>query len=529
MGLLVGILSIAPLICVLFLKSPYFISGEFIAYRFGDSMKLRYGEPTSVRPVQGIPTALLSRALLALNPGLGSRRGISRADLDYYARSYAITLAALVVLLSIFAWRSLSLLEASIVSLFLLAPWYVGVASMALLLSPDYWLGEWIWLAATLAILAKTPGDSSPGSNGPSARFVYLGVWMAIGATIKISLLGIAPILFISFVFNATPRRLALDFLLFVGAVLLAYPTILVIYMGSVPQGLLLLIFQLSFFHSPNDSIEYSGLLDALRHKVESGLLIAIALAASYIMLLCCLVKHLPLRRPIIYTLIANFWLLLYLLMLSRRPHDSTLTSISLSALFIITYMIFLFPSSCRNAAGITAVTLLAGAAVITHFPAERELSAILGTKIDNVEAADSLTEMADRSQCAIWFMPSNYWNAVLIPQLLGYNGGLGLYPVTDSSGQLSYEKATVFRRLWPNTFIMGASSAQIEKIDLAVTKGATVFYTRPAESIDVPVDPSYSLLLHGLRASGYSLVEVPVLYNGRHWLFGHSEITPIP
>ena len=68
LGMLIGLVSVLPLISTYYVKSPYFISSEFIGYRVGHSIMLQSGESEYVRPVQGIPTATLTRAILAATP-----------------------------------------------------------------------------------------------------------------------------------------------------------------------------------------------------------------------------------------------------------------------------------------------------------------------------------------------------------------------------------------------------------------------------------------------------------------------------
>jgi hypothetical protein len=521
----VGLVSVAPLISIYFVKSPYFVSSEFIGYRVGHAMMLQSGESDSVRPVQGIPTAFLSKLILIAGSSVGDHRGLSRADLDRYARTYGVIVALIAIALSVGAWVCLSIAEASVVSLFLAAPWYAGVASMALFLSPEYWLGEWIWLAATLFIIARRYSRGAPGREATPTQFLFLGAWAAVGVSIKVSLLGAAPMLFLSLIGRSNPGRMASGLVYFAVGLLLAYPLILVTYMGSFAQGFALLKFQFGFFQSPNHSSEYGGWRGALEHKPETSLYIAIAVALSCLALAVSAFRRQPIPRAAMNLLFMTAWLLLYLRMLAQRPHDTTLTSIGLSALFAVAFSVLLFPKGGRILAATLAAALLTVAAAITHFPGKNELSAIWNTKYEDIEVADRFADLADKCPYAIWYVPINEWNAAMAPELLGYNGGLGHYAVYYVSGHLSYNgKGAAFLRLWPNTYLIGADGADIINIKLAVKDGATVFYTKPDDSVNSWVPIEYTRLMNCLHEVGCGVVEVPVMLKGQHWVFGHSE-----
>jgi len=517
-GLLIGMITCIPMFSIYTFRSPYFLESEFIAYRVGDALKLKYDESFSVRPVQGIPTAFIAKTYVATGELAQRKQGLTRDDLNRYARFFFALVEAAAALLSMIAWLLLPTMDAILVSVFMFLPWLFGVASLTLLLAPDYWIAEWLWLTGTLIIIARRRATHSGDEVQKVPVDFLLGAWMAIGASTKISLLGAFPLLFFSYIPGRNWRDWLRILCWFGIGLTLAYVSIVWLYMGSVAEGSALLRFQTGFFRSPNTSVQYTSWIQAIElHKETAAYLVTAVIAA--IMLPFVSVAGPRRIRAALYCAATVLWLLLYFLMFLKRPHDSTLTSISISAAFLIVFLLIQFPPGVRSLSLVVLLACLSALAWDFHFPAKNQFFILWDADPGDVKAADRLLEKANGTQSAIWFVPNNFWNAVLPPQLMGYNGGMGGYVIRENEGDLYYDRPNVFQYFWPRSFVMGSSDYEIGLIAVAVKHGATVFFTRQTGDDD----DSYVRLASRLRSSGFELSENLVKYDYRDWHFGQS------
>jgi hypothetical protein len=266
---------------------------EFVYYRVGDALSLLNGEGAYVHPVQGLPTALLSKALTWLiGDGVVQRQG-----LHLYGQLWVAAIAVPVI---VAASRSAAARMA------LILPMWCGTAAIGLMVAPEYWQGEWVYLALTLALLANLRAL-------PRAHLIA-GAWAALGVSVKITLFPVAALLLL----EVWQWRKAWQF---AAAFVLSYFIIAAVYMGDARLAVVLLDFQRKFFMRPNVSAGYAGFVEALMAHPAIPVALGFVIAAT----------RLHWRHAVIAA-----WCALYLLLLETRAHDSSLTSFGISLGFML-------------------------------------------------------------------------------------------------------------------------------------------------------------------------------------------------
>jgi hypothetical protein len=407
-----GVMALWPLVYLAFTANVVDFAPEFVYYRVGDALSLLNGEGSYVHPVQGLPTALLSKALTWLiGDGVVQRQG-----LKLYGQLWVAAIAVPVIFA---ASRSAAARMA------LVLPMWCGTAAIGLMVAPEYWQGEWIYLALTLALLPKL-------RELPRAHLIA-GAWAALGVSVKITLFPVAALLLL----EIGQWRKAWQF---AAAFVLAYFIIAAVYMGDVRLTVVLLDFQRRFFLHPNDSAGYAGFVDALMAHPAIPVALGFVIAAM----------RLHWRHAAVAA-----WCLLYCWLVKMRAHDSSLTSFGISLGFMLALLYRWQAVAC------IAVLLFAvdrGTTVSTWM----RMPSYYVTQDARLAEFERFFPPADK---VTWFMSPlsspNAWNAAFPVQGFGYNGGLALRA-----------QPRLFHKLWPNTFI-----------DWALPSSGVVYWTRPAGS----------------------------------------------
>jgi hypothetical protein len=122
------IMALGPLVYLACTANPVDFAPEFVYYRIGDALSLLNGEGIHVHPAQGLPTALLSKALTWL---IGERI-VERPGLQLYGQAWIAAIAGPVLWA---AWRSARARIA------LAMPLWCGTAAIGLIVAPEYWQG----------------------------------------------------------------------------------------------------------------------------------------------------------------------------------------------------------------------------------------------------------------------------------------------------------------------------------------------------------------------------------------------------
>jgi hypothetical protein len=446
----IGLLIAAPITILVMTRYPKFdFLSELTVYRIGNSISVLFGETDYIRPVQGLPIAILSKFEIWVLAFFRSTYVMTAQTLALYQGIYFATLFILAIGALAFSWSTFSVAQRIAASLFFACPWILGGASNALLIEPDYWVGEWCYLSISLCALAA----AKINRNGPVTA-ISVGAWLAVGAAMKITLLGIAP-LFLLLLNDRKARTISI-----VGCAFAAtYVVMALIYMGGVRSGFQLLAFQAQFFLHPNNQIQWPNIMDELSSQP-----FFIALFAASIIALAISTER-PLTQLFAVAWIAGITYLLW-----RRPHDTSIASAATILTFIVAYF------ATRRAALISVVMLLLGGAALQNFDRLRWEAAVLLTGWGNTESAGLPAIQG------MIFLPDNTWNASLAPQAFGYNGELGFYyPIkSGNDGKPAYaEGGKAFQALFPDTVLIAGDANSMTVAEKALKIGVPLWWTR--------------------------------------------------
>lgn len=461
------------------------IAHEFITYRIGDALSMMFDDYGSVRPVQGLPNALLSKLITKTLYAFYGSQIVTPSMLQLYTGIFFAVCFAIIAGALSYAWPRLSWPERCAVAVAAITPWYVGPTT-SVLHAPEYWFAEWAFLLLTLALLPLIERTPSRGDGLAAA----VGAWLAVGLTTKVSMLGAAPILFL-----ALPEKSWRAGAIFATSSAGAYLAILFAYSGFRPQLTFdILRFQIGFYVHPNVSQTYSNGLDALRANPAVGFLLAAAAGLSL---------SLPRGRR----LAALAWLALYGYLIIKRPHSTSMASAEIGTLFVIglaLQRLSVWPGAVAAAA--------VGSFATVHAPYWLAREPYV------------MPPQARAFHGDILFMPGNNWNAATPIQALAYNGGLALRPpALDRDGKPT-APAPAFRAVFGNTVLLGESPTEITMMTDGLKKGMTVVWTRPSDSEQ---SASYKALQGVIRDAATSVSEAPVDYHGSTWLFGRASTRP--
>lgn len=459
------------------------IAHEYVAYRMGQALSLMFGD-SFVPAVQGLPNAVLSKVIVAVLYAFYGSGVVSPAALQLYsALFFGSVFAAIVTALAVF-WGELTWPQRAGTALFSLLPWHLQPTAI-LLVAPEYWLAEYAFLLTSLGLSARLHARDEVSSRG----VFLLGAWAGVGLTIKISLLGFAPLLFL-----AIARRDLASGMRFAGGAAAAYLVIVALYAGFQPSAIYdTLLFQATFYLAPNASVMYDSPLSAF--TANSHLLLILFVAAG---LACAGAKRSPERAAF-----ALLWIALLIYLVAKRPHGTSVASASLSGLFLVAYLAGQLRSLMAPVA--TAVALALTPAFM-FLPQTR-----LWEKQPPLDAA--LLYQSD-----ILFMPDNYWNAATPLQALAFNGALALHPVYLAADGRPTVSASAFHALFPGKVLIGASERELGMLRSGLQRGMKVSWTRPPERDNAS-------LRKVLAVAGATVREVPAERAGRKWMVGTASL----
>jgi hypothetical protein len=488
--LVVGLLIAVPIIAIAATRYPTVDTlSELTIYRIGNAVSLLFGEDTYVRPVQGLPIALLSKfemwAMSLIRPTLTiTAKMLAAYQIVYFGALFAVSIAGVV-----WAWPIMSNLRRVAAILLFSCPWAFGGASISLLIEPDYWVGEWAYLVVSFCLL-QFPWTRS----GSSRTMVLIGAWLAIGVAMKITLLGIAP-LFLLERRSRTGRSLMIAATSFVST----YFLMAVVYMDRLSSALRLLWIQAGFFFHPNASAQWNDLPAVLFSRP-----FLVSLAATFLFVL------LSGRATTMERAAALLWGAVLAYLIWKRPHDTSIASAATTLTFLVAFFIRSVPAVA------VALTLVIGGAAAEDFDRLRWERAILqdgwgsGSPVNLPQISGML------------FMPDNYWNAGLSVQALGFNGMLGYYYRIENSadGTAKYQEGgKAFQALSPGVVIIRDTTYALEVAERALISGDVLWWTRrdpiPAQSMV----GSFDRIKEIIGRAGASIETFKFSVNGEDWL----------
>jgi hypothetical protein len=462
---------------------------ELTAYRIGNAISLLFHEKDYIRPVQGLPIAILSKSIIwAILPFLPV---ISPQAISIYMFAYfgALILAAAIAILA--AWPRMSGPQRIMVLLLFVCPWVLGGAPFDLIAEPDYWAGEWSYLIVSACLLAAAP--KMPAWS--------IGAWLAVGVAMKITLIGIAP-LFVLASQERSPRHIATICVSFIATFVL----IDLVYMGGLSTGLRLLKFQLSFFAHPNDSVMWPDVVSVL---ISRPFLLALAAACAAALLFS--------TAPQFDRFAAFAWLCGFVYLIWRRPHDTSIASAATAMTFVTVYFVRTW-----NLTAVTLAVLLSGAAANGF-----DRTAWIADLARNGHKSQSITSPIPKIS-GMFFQPDNYWNAGLAVQAFGYNGELGFYYPIESTpnGKPKYQTGgKSFQALFPGVVMIADSAATLDVASKGLIAGVPLWWTRKD-----PVQPnstagSLDRLNAIINKAGAKIETFRIIVDGHPWLLQKAQV----
>lgn len=495
-GLAVFIAAVLPL-------SHFFLSGiqifesahEFISYRIGDAISMMFGEVQNVHPVQGVPSALVSKVLTKILFSFYHADLVTAPVLQLYsALFFAVGFVFLAAVL-IAVWKYLTWPERGGVMLMALTPWYLQFPGFYYLFAPEYWFAEYVFLVAStlfLPIVARSSNRQLP---------VFVGAWVGIGVSTKITLLGIAPIFF--FIMPRHSWKAAVSATI---ASIAAYALVVWAYAGfKLNLTAQIIAYQFRFFIDPNPSLSYADFGEAVTSRPIVLVFVGIAIAAIAI----------GARKKPVEAFLSALWILLFAYVLWKRPHDSTLASAGLALVFICSRFLPLY----GRLISVAVASLIAIMSLNYN-------KFLFSQKIQRTYHPSTVPDWFKPT--GVLFVPSNYWNAAIPLQTFGYNGLLGLHPIVEDGGRLRYQQGgKALQALFGEILV----ATRIDHAALALEKKISVFWTRPADNSAPHYVESarkdYSDFRQLLTKDGAEVVETCGPHRGMFWCFGVARPKP--
>ena len=398
----------APIAAVLFRVDYLMITPEFIAYRIGDALSVMAGEAYHVRPVQGLPTALVSALIVRVLYAIyGAAITTPQVIQIYCAAFFALIIGGLTLVIWV-TWPQLPAARHIGICVLALLPWYGFGPRIGLMVAPDYWIGEYAYLIASVPVFAAV-------SRKALLQPYLLGVWVGLGVAIKITMFPLGLVLIA--VYPAMDGRAALKMI--AGGVAVYIGLAFVYLAGSAVDAFGLLAEQMRFFALPNTSKEYAGLVSAMLANPGPALLGSAAIVCSL----------LTVRRSRTLAASALIWIAIDLYLIKVRPHGTSLTSVSIGFLFLIAILPSTKEVVAVGAAIVASSLFLPLNATILRFWIESP--PLSSPKPPEIEEAD------------IVYVPTGDWNDGAPLPLFGYNGQLALRCEYGSAenGKLAYAR----------------------------------------------------------------------------------------
>lgn len=482
-------LAVLPLLVVFANGVGIFdIAHEFVAYRMGQALSLMFRDTDAFVPaVQGLPNAILSKLLARILFAFYGPAITSATALQTYSALFFATVLSLIAVALVCFWHRATWSARAGIALMALLPWHLTPTWM-LLAAPDYWIVEYAFLLVSLGLFTHLQERDALSDRA----VLLLGAWAGLGLTVKISLLGLAPLLFL-----ASRRKDWVAALLFANGAALAYLVVVALYAGLRPSVFFATLhFQLFFYLKPNVSATYDSALTAF---TDNGHLMVILAAAVGLAIAQA-------RRNVAESVAALVWVALLAYLVLKRPHFTSVASASLGGLFLIAYVAGRMRSV--TVSGATSLVLMLTPAFVL-LPQRQWAHAPPMAQEAMLRASDIL------------FIPDNYWNAATPIQAFAFNGGLALRPVhPDAEGNPSMTAPT-FQTLFGPKVILGASERELALLEHGLANGRSVAWTRPATAQGT--EPGK--LFHILRRLHATIAECEVAYRGGRWLVGRASL----
>lgn len=498
--LLIAIVT-APLIHIYVLQGVSFFDSqtEFVAYRVSDALSIHFGQAATVHPVQGIPSALISKYVTLALFGIYDTALLTRPVLQIYGLAVIATFGLLLLAAVIVCNKFLHWPDRAAMLVFAIFPWVAVGPSIGLLAAPEYWLAEFFFLLAMFGVVAwLRRGDASPAVEAAA-----IGAVMAVAFTLKVSLspLGLLLLAVMSSEKKMPPmwRLTALAAATFV----VTYVALCLLYMSfDLAATGKLMTFQLWFYTQPNASHIYPDMTTLLaRNPALIPLVAGVAVLTLLIM-----------RRQPLVAFAALIWVAVLCLLLVGRRHDTSVTSATAALLFLL-LTLALMTEYRLAAAGIATAVLAIAPIGYPHWNYQNWMNKAASTTAASPDAAlgrAAEAKIASFPGGVLIFLPDNNWNPALIQQAFAYNGALAkAYSKYGDTGP-------VLEYFTPGVHVTGPYPQFIAE---AAKFGVPVVWTRPlARSREHEfIDPLLIKL-------GYTITRIKARLHSRDWEICFAE-----
>jgi hypothetical protein len=477
------ILMALPLVSLFLRHVQIFEVGpEFVTYRVGDAFSLLFDDAHAVRPVQGLPNALLSKLIIDVLYFVFGRAVVEPDILQLYSAIFFVVVLGGTAAVIVARWPKMSPAERAGLAVLAVLPWCLEPTA-SLLPTPEYWIAEYSFLVASLALMPRLLDRPLPA-----------GAWAGLGLAIKINMLGFALLLLLML-----PRRNAKVLGLFALGIAAAYLSLLLLYAGLRP-GLAfeMLRAQLLFYIHPNHSFTYSGPIAAVRDNAHLVFILGLAVILASLS-----------TRNVAQPVGALLWAGLLFYLIYKRPHLTSMASATLAGLFLIA----LFGSRLsRYSSPLAAAIPIVAAAILCVTPAFKFYPQMQWT------GSPSTLDLTTLDSGDILFMPSNWWNASVPLQAFAYNGQMAIRPARIGSDGRPTADAPAFRAVFGEKLLLGNSIYELSLLQTGLRRRMSVVWTRPPDHDDVA-------FREALASVGASVNEQQVSHRGSTWFVGRAVV----
>ncbi|MEZ5785133.1 MAG: hypothetical protein R3D62_01305 [Xanthobacteraceae bacterium] len=460
---------------------------EFVTYRVSDALTVHFGQAEHVHPVQGIPTALISKYVTLVLFWVYDTALVTRPILLIYGYAVFATLAIILGIGVALTNRVMTWPERITLLVFIMYPWVVCGPAIGLLLAPDYWIGEFVFLACIFGFVAWLRSGASSFAADAGA----IGTITALGMMLKVTLAPIGLLLFAIAFAKKKPASLRRGVINAAIAFVATYFLFSVLYMGGDFRAALAMIrFQISFYARPNASHVYDDFGSLLTQNpsvvVFSAMIIVLGADVA--------------RQRAWLAAAAVIWIGILWFLVANRRHDTSVTSASLSMLFVIAVLVT--EKAGRFHVPIALGGLSLASAINPQWNYKVWFTPVYQERYERPDAdfATALELEIARAKLPILYIPGNDWNAALLQQAFGYNGELAN---TNTWTQYGYT-GPAYRYFFGNVRLVGVypPGLGLGALKAAAGHGATVVWTRNLNSTARHTDVAPILLEQGCALS---------------------------
>lgn len=456
---------------------------EFIGYRYFTSLSIVEGEPENVFVVQGVPMGIVQHIIVWVLAQVLGQPSAAIATLECFAKATLLVAygASAGLLFAAFFLLRAPLLVRGLIGLVAATPWYAwSYGAVPFLLAPEYWVFEISYALAASIWVASLQSKGSAAVQWGMREVVGIGLWLAIGATLKVSLVGIGalPVLLRLKASSASVRQaggrlciVVLASVLWALAIVWIYFIGDTYYAGKAVQDFVAFILPWSSGeHHAVQKLNFDGLWHALaapetayaRWSITSFLL------ATSIGLLTF--RH-GARRPERMLLCASAvaFFLGHVLVVYARPSSTSLFDLSLYALAVVPMIAgSMTEGRHRMVLGVVCLVPIVWLAVMSQ--GWKIAAAVPAAEYERAKQTigDVQRYVESVQRPRVLFIPDNNWTGQTIDQIVLFHGRLGLGDVSEGS---------LRNRVLPRAEMIGGSEWELQELRRRILAGHMIVW----------------------------------------------------